>query len=79
MLALEKHYEHTSLGVDLNLAQLHRVRELAQMQGFELAGFRTFDRPLPDEAWERVRSLRRQSTSENGVVGKRSLTASQEK
>lgn len=61
MLALEKRYEHTSLGADLNLGQLQLMRELAEKQGFALAGFRNFDRPLAPGVWERVRSLRQQS------------------
>ena len=55
MLALEKHYEHTSLGADLNLKQLSMMRELAHKQGFSLAGFRNFDRPLDPSVWNRVR------------------------
>ena len=55
MLALEKHYEHTSLGADLNLKQLEMMRQLASKQGFSLAGFRNFDRPLDESVWNRVR------------------------
>lgn len=63
MLALEKHYEHTSLGADLNLEQLEMMRSFATKHGFTLAGFRNFDRPLNPETWERVRSLREQYTA----------------
>jgi acetylornithine/succinyldiaminopimelate/putrescine aminotransferase/predicted amino acid dehydrogenase len=55
MLALEKHYEHTSLGADLNLKQLEMMRGLARKQGFSLAGFRNFDRPLDPSVWNRVK------------------------
>lgn len=54
MLALEKRYEHASLGADLNLRQLEMMRELAKEQGFSLAGFRNLDRPLDPDAWNRV-------------------------
>lgn len=54
MLALEKRYEHASLGADLNLKQLEMVRELAKEQGFSLAGFRNLDRPLDPDVWNRV-------------------------
>lgn len=55
MLALEKRYEHTSLGADLNLKQLEMVRGFAQKQGFSLAGFRNFDRPLDPAVWKRLK------------------------
>lgn len=55
MLALEKRYEHASLGADLNLQQLETMRYLAQRQGFSLAGFRNFDRPLEPSVWNRVK------------------------
>lgn len=58
ILALEKQYENTSLGADLNLGQLKMIQELAQKQGFTLAGFRNFDRPLEPEVWERVSNAR---------------------
>ncbi len=54
MLALEKRYEHASLGADLNLKQLAVMRELAKEQGFSLAGFRNLDRPLDPDVWNRV-------------------------
>lgn len=63
MLALEQRYEHTSLGADLNLEQLETMRRLAEEQGFTLAGFRAFDRPLDPAVWERVRTLRKQATA----------------
>ena len=63
MLALEKQYEHTSLGADLSLDQLEMMRSLAEKHGFSLAGFRNFDRPLPESTWERVRALRQQCSA----------------
>ncbi|HBG01118.1 MAG TPA: aminotransferase III [Firmicutes bacterium] len=63
MLALEKRYEHTSLGADLNLQQLELFRELSAKQGFSLAGFRNFDRPLDPAVWDRVRALKGNSTA----------------
>lgn len=65
MLALEKHYEHTSLGADLSLEQLEMMRTLAAKHGFALAGFRNFDRPLPESTWERVRELREERLAAN--------------
>lgn len=63
MLALEGHYEHTSIGADLSLEHLELMRSLAQKLGFALAGFRAFDRPLDPAVWERVRALRKQETA----------------
>lgn len=63
MLALENHYEHTSIGIDLNLQQLYKMRELAAKQGFEMAGFHTFDRPLANSALEKVRKLRQEGSA----------------
>lgn len=54
MLALEHHYEHFGLGVDINAATIAHTRKLAKKHGFSLAGFRSFDRPLSEEAWEKV-------------------------
>ena len=58
MLALEHHYEHTSLGADLNLQTILWLQELARKHGFRLAELRSFDRPLRAEAWERVLAAR---------------------
>lgn len=54
MLALEHHYEHFGLGIDINVATVAHTRKLAEKHGFKLAGFRSFDRPLSEEAWEKV-------------------------
>ncbi len=54
MLALEHHYEHFGLGIDINTATVSHTRKLAEKHGFELAGFRSFDRPLSEENWEAV-------------------------
>ncbi|EKP95021.1 aminotransferase class III-fold pyridoxal phosphate-dependent enzyme [Thermaerobacter subterraneus] len=58
MLALEHHYRHTSLGADLNLETILWLKDLARQHGFRLAELRSFDRPLPAEAWERVLAAR---------------------
>ena len=59
MLALEHHYEHFGLGIDINAATVAHTRKLAEKHGFKLAGFRSFDRPLSEEAWEKVIKARR--------------------
>lgn len=60
MLALEHHYEHTSLGSDLPLATLEAMRGLAEKHGFRLAWLRSFDRPLSEADWQRVQAARAQ-------------------
>ncbi len=55
MLALEKHYKNTSIGASgISLKNILFTRELAEKHGFELARFRSFDRPLSDKKWERI-------------------------
>ena len=60
MLGLEHHYEHFGLGVDINAATIAYTRKLAEKHGFNLAGFRSFDRPLSEEAWKKVIKARSQ-------------------
>jgi predicted amino acid dehydrogenase len=57
MLALEGRFEDYSLGRELSLERVAETRAMAQKHGFELAGFRSFERPVTDEAIERVRQL----------------------
>ncbi len=61
MLGLEHLYENTSIGADLNLDHLNRLRKLATVHGFKLAGFRSFDLPLSEDIWQRVVETRRKT------------------
>lgn len=54
MLALEHHYEHTSIGADLDIDTILYTKDLAEKHGFTLADLRSFDRPLTKEEWEHV-------------------------
>lgn len=58
MLALEHHYQHTSLGSDLTIETIRWMQELARRHGFRLAELRSFDRPLSAERWQRLRAAR---------------------
>lgn len=49
MLALEGRYEDFTLGRDLTLEQVEETGRLAQKHGFRLAGFRSFERSMPEE------------------------------
>jgi acetylornithine/succinyldiaminopimelate/putrescine aminotransferase/predicted amino acid dehydrogenase len=51
MLGLERHYEHTSLGRDLQERTLDQLRLLATKHGFRLAELRTRQRPLDVSGW----------------------------
>jgi predicted amino acid dehydrogenase len=55
MLSLERRYEHTSLGRDLDEGTLEVLRGLADKHGFRLAELRARQRPLDVSAW-RARS-----------------------
>lgn len=59
MLALEHHYEHTSIGSDLNNDTIAMLRDLAAVHGFKVADFRSFNRPLSEEEWNRVMASRK--------------------
>jgi fatty aldehyde-generating acyl-ACP reductase len=49
ILALEEKYESWSLGRSLTVAQVSGIAQLAQKHGFELGGFRSFERPVTQE------------------------------
>ncbi|MGE5581937.1 MAG: aminotransferase class III-fold pyridoxal phosphate-dependent enzyme [Bacillota bacterium] len=54
LLALEEIYEHYSLGIDINTEVIDFFKGLAKKHGFKLGGMRSFDRPLSEEAWNKV-------------------------
>ncbi len=63
MLALEHHYQHTSIGSSgITLESILFTRQLANKHGFELADLRSFDRPLSPEKWQLVMDYRTQKT-----------------
>lgn len=49
MLALEGRFEDYTLGRNLTLEQVEETGRLAKKHGFRLAGFRSFERPVPEE------------------------------
>ena len=54
LLSLEHHYEHTSIGTDLNLETISWLRELARLHGFQVAELRSFNSTIDSSDWERV-------------------------
>ncbi|MDR5683126.1 MAG: shikimate dehydrogenase [Armatimonadota bacterium] len=55
ILALEGRYASFTLGRDLTLEQVEEIAALGRRHGFHLAGFRRFERAIPDEEVERIR------------------------
>ncbi|MGI6627110.1 MAG: shikimate dehydrogenase [Bacillota bacterium] len=55
ILALDEKYEDWSLGRELTVGQVNGIARLAKKHGFELAGFRSFERPVTAEEIELVR------------------------
>jgi len=55
ILALEERYESYSLGRDLSLDRVREIAALAQKHGFELAGFRSFEKQVTAEYIEGVK------------------------
>ncbi len=61
MLALEQRYKHYSLGSSgVNLETILQTRYWAGEHGFKLANFRSFNRPLSDEKWQKLLETRRE-------------------
>ncbi|HZH97861.1 MAG TPA: hypothetical protein VEX38_02725, partial [Fimbriimonadaceae bacterium] len=63
MLALEDRAESFTLGKDVSVEQVEETQRLAARHGFELAGFRSFEKAVDSESIERAKSARRQSLS----------------
>ena len=55
MLALDGSYKSLTLGKEVSVAQAQETQRLADLHGFRLAGFRSFERAIDDEAIRRVR------------------------
>lgn len=58
MLALENRAESYSLGKELSVEKVRETQEWATKHGFDLAGFRSFEREVDDELIETVREAR---------------------
>lgn len=58
MLALEERPESFTIGKDVSVEQVEETWRLARKHGFELAGFRSFEREVGQEAIDRARRAR---------------------
>lgn len=61
LLALEGRFENYTLGKDVSERQVEETLGWAEKHGFELAGFRSFERAVDAEAIERAKSARKQA------------------
>jgi sugar phosphate isomerase/epimerase len=56
---LEGRYESFTLGKEVSVAQVEEISAICARHGFELAGFRSFEKALTDDqiarAWENAR------------------------
>ena len=55
-LALERRYESYTLGKDIELSQVVTIDKIAQKHGFELGGFRSFERAVTDTEIAKIKS-----------------------
>jgi fatty aldehyde-generating acyl-ACP reductase len=58
-LALEGRFEDYSLGKRLNRAQVEEISAIAEKHGFQLSGFRSFEKAVTEEQIQRVRQKAR--------------------
>ncbi len=56
ILALEQRYESYTLGRKLSIEQVERIGELAKKHGFNLAGFRSFEKAVSQETIEQIKT-----------------------
>lgn len=59
ILALEGRLEAFTLGRDIRVEQVEEIAALGRKHGFRVAGFRRFERAIPDDEVERIRSRAR--------------------
>lgn len=55
ILALEGRYEDYTIGKDISIEQVEEIKEMAKRHGFELGGFRSFEKALTVEQIEKIR------------------------
>ncbi len=67
ILALEGRYESYTLGPEVQLERVEEIAGLARKHGFRLAGFRRFERAIPEEEVEQIR--RRARSRRRAPVG----------
>lgn len=61
-LALEQRYENYTLGKNVSSSQAETISLLARKHGFQLAGFRAFEREVKPETISNIREIRAKET-----------------
>jgi fatty aldehyde-generating acyl-ACP reductase len=62
MLALDGRIENFTLGKDVTVEQVDEITRIAHKHGFEIAGFRSFEKAVDEEAIKRARDARRKGS-----------------
>jgi predicted amino acid dehydrogenase len=70
LLALENRPEHYTLGKDVSEEQVEEMLALAKKHGFMLAGFRSFEKAVGQEAIDRAKEARRKGSSSSMPKGR---------
>ena len=68
VLALEKRFENFSLGREMTVCQVDEISALAAKHGFKLAGFRSFERALDNNAIEKIKEKARLKRLDLGIT-----------
>ena len=55
LLALDHRYENFTLGKEVNVAQVDEIAQIAVKHGFQLAGFRSFEKAVSEETIAEIR------------------------
>lgn len=63
ILALEEDYVDWSLGREMPLPRIRGIARLAKKHGFEVAGFRSFEKPVTDQEIQQIKENSRRRTS----------------
>ncbi len=67
ILAMEERYEDYTLGRNLTAQQVTEIDRLAARHGFEVTGFRAFEKQLSDSELEGIRSRSRENRARAGL------------
>jgi fatty aldehyde-generating acyl-ACP reductase len=67
ILALEQRYEDYTLGGDVRLEQVDEIHALMRKHGFQLSGFRRFERKISDDEVDAIRQAARSAGAPRAV------------
>jgi fatty aldehyde-generating acyl-ACP reductase len=68
ILALEGRYEDYTIGREISVEQVREMQAMAAKHGFELAGFRSFEKALSDEQIQAIRRNAKNALRKNPVT-----------